>query len=157
MITGFRHSCEGCVSQSECHQTGKCDFLGCALSPTGVVLRRPLGSSGPFKEHAELPTDIADVSSKKAGRKSARREPQKHPKRTEDDAADRKAALAFEKEQKRRERERAKEEAARQKERERWQQAVDKAQNTLAAARRTHEKKASDSPPRRSKPSDCMN
>lgn len=46
-------------------------------------------------------------------------------------AAERKAALAYEREQKRVERERAKEEATRQKDRERHQQAIDKAQATL--------------------------
>src|SRR5882757_7219203 len=67
--------------------------------------------------------------------------PQRHPKQATDQAADRKAALAFEKEQKRRERERAKEW---KKERERRQHAVDKAQSALDAARRKHEKNAAD-------------
>jgi len=58
--------------------------------------------------HAELPTDLAGGdASKKADRKSTSRKHQRHPKQTNDKAADRKAALAFEKEQKRRERERA--------------------------------------------------
>jgi hypothetical protein len=78
-------------------------------------------------------------SPKKPGRKSAGRQPQNPSKRSHDEAADRKAALAFEKEQKRRERERAKEEAAGQKERERRQHAVDKAQGAFDAARRRHE------------------
>src|SRR5258705_924599 len=67
--------------------------------------------------------------------------PQRHPKQATDQAADRKAALAFEKEQKRRERERAKEW---KKEHERRQHAVDKAQSALDAARRKHEKNADD-------------
>jgi hypothetical protein len=82
--------------------------------------------------------------SKKAGSSSVRRKPQKHPQRATDRAADRKAALAFEKEQKRRKRERAMEEAAQRKERERRQKAIDKAQSALDAARREHEKNASD-------------
>jgi hypothetical protein len=73
-----------------------------------------------------------------------RRKLQKHPERATDQAADRKAAVAFEKEQKRRERERAKEEAAQRKERERRQKAFDTAQSALDAARRKHEKIASD-------------
>jgi hypothetical protein len=108
------------------------------------VLKRPVGSSGPFKEHAELPTDLGDDDgSKKAGNRAASRK-QKHAKRTNDQEAGRKAALAFEKQQERRERERAKEEAARLKERERRQRAVDKAQSALDAARRKHEKDAAD-------------
>ena len=77
------------------------------MAAPGVVLKRPVGSSGPFKEHAELPTDLAGDGPKKAGRKSAGRQPQKPSKPSHDEAADRKAALAFEKEQKRREGERA--------------------------------------------------
>ncbi|WP_349017081.1 cell envelope biogenesis protein TolA [Bradyrhizobium sp. Arg237L] len=110
------------------------------MAAPDIVLRRPVGSNGPFKEHADLPTDIG---SKKAGRKSAIRKLHKHQPLTDDRTAKRKAALAFEREQKRRDRQRAKEEAARQKERERRQKAVDKAQNALDAARRKHEKNAS--------------
>jgi hypothetical protein len=90
------------------------DVIKATMAAPGVVLKRPVGSGGPFKERAELPTDLAGDRSKKAGRKSAGRQPQKPSKRSHDEAAGRKAALAFEKEQERRERERAKEEAARQ-------------------------------------------
>jgi hypothetical protein len=121
------------------------DVIGATMAAPGVVLKRPVGSSGPFKEHAELPTDLAgDGILRKAGSSSVRRKPPKHPERATDQAGDRKAALAFEKEQKRRKRERAKEEAAQRKERERRQKAVDKAQSALDAARREHEKNASD-------------
>jgi hypothetical protein len=130
---------QGAAMQSEVP-----DVIKATMAAPGVVLKRPVGSSGPFKEHAELPTDLAGDRSKKAGRKSAGRQPQKPSKRSHDEAADRKAALAFEKEQERRERERAKEEAARQKERERRQHAVDKAQGAFDAARRKHENIAAD-------------
>ncbi len=121
------------------------DVIAATMAAPGVVLKRPVGSSGPFKENAELPTNLAgDNSSKRAGRRSVKPKPQKQPKRATDRAADREAALAFEQEQKRRERERAKEEAALRKERERRQKAVDKAQTVLDAARRKHEKNASD-------------
>ena len=117
------------------------DAIAATMAAPGVVLKRPVGSSGPFKEHAELPTNLAgDDISKKPGSTSVRPKPQKHPKRANDQAADREAALAFEKEQKRREHERAKEEAAQRQERERRQKAVDKAQSALDAARREHEK-----------------
>jgi hypothetical protein len=131
---------QGAAKQSE-----DPDVIAATMAAPGVVLRRPVGSSGPFKEHAELPTDLAgDDISKKAGSRSVRRQPQKHPKRAKDQGTDRKAALAFEKEQKRCERERAKEEAAHRKERERRQKAVDTAQSALDAARRKHENNASD-------------
>jgi hypothetical protein len=129
---------QGAAKQSE-----DPNVIAATMSAPGVVLKRPVGSSGPFKEHAELPTDLADdQGSKTSGRKSQGRKPPKPPKRGNDPAVDRKAALAFEKEQNRRERERAKEEAAQTKERKRRQHAIDKAQGALDAARRKHEEKA---------------
>ena len=73
------------------------DVIAATMAAPGIVLKRPVGSSGPFKEHAELPTDLAgDDISKKAARRSLRRRPEKHPKWAKDQAADRKVALAFE-------------------------------------------------------------
>jgi hypothetical protein len=130
--------------QGAANQSEDPDVIAATMALPGVVLKRPVGSSGPFNENAELPTNLAgDNISKKAGSRSVRPKPQNHPERASDQAADRKAALAFEKEQKRRERDRAKEEAAQRKERERRQNAVDKAQSALDAARRKHEKNAS--------------
>ena len=119
------------------------DVIAATMAAPGIVLKRPVGSSGTFKENAELPTDLArDDSSKKSGRKSQRGKARKHLKRGHDEVADRKAALAFEKEKERRERERAKELAAQQRERERRQHAIDKAQSALDGARQKHEEKA---------------
>jgi hypothetical protein len=118
------------------------DVIAATMAAPGVVLKRPVGSSGPFKEQAELPTDLAgDHGSKRSGLKSRGRKAQKPSRRGNDQAADRKAALAFEKEQNRRARERAKEEAALEKERERRQHAIDRAQGALDAAHRKHEEK----------------
>jgi len=104
----------------------------------GRIFKRPVGSTGPFKERAELPTDLAAADgAKRTGSRSAGHKPLKR-------RADPKAELAFEKEQKRRERASAKEEASRQKERERRQTTVDKAQSALDAARREHEQDAAD-------------
>jgi hypothetical protein len=131
--------------QGAANQSEDPDVIAATMALPGVVLKRPVGSSGPFKENAELPTNLAgDNIAKKAGSRSVRPKPQKHPERPSDQAADRKAALAFEKEQKRRERDRAKEEADKRKERERRQNAVDEAQSALDTARRKHEKSASD-------------
>jgi hypothetical protein len=110
------------------------------MAKPGVVLKRPVGSNGPFKEHAELPTNLGDVTARpsKAARKPAGRKTKKTSSRPTDKAMERKAAVAYEREQKRRDRERAREEAARQKEREHRQQAVDKAQSALDEAKRKH-------------------
>lgn len=120
------------------------DVIAATMAKPGVVLKRPVGSSGPFNEHAELPRDIADGGAKKTDRKVGSGRSKKHAKKTVDEAADRKASLAFEKERERRERERAKEEAAQRKERERRQEAVDRAQAGLDTARRKHDATAAD-------------
>jgi hypothetical protein len=95
------------------------------------------------RAHAELPIDLGDgenLRKSTAGRKAARR--RRLPPAPVDKAAEQKAALAYEREQKHRERERAREEVSRQKERERRQQAVDKAQAALDKAAREHDAKA---------------
>jgi DICT domain-containing protein len=58
-----------------------------------------------FQRARRLPILAGDDISKKAASRSVRRRPEKHPKRAKDQAADRKAALIFEKKQKRRKRE----------------------------------------------------
>jgi len=111
------------------------DVTAAAMKKPGVVLRRPVGSDGSFGEHAELPTNLdGEKRRTKAPRQSKGSKAKKPSSLPVDKAADRKAALAFEKEQKRRERERANEEAARERERERRQRAIDKAQAALETA-----------------------
>jgi len=129
---------QGAAKQSE-----DPDVVAATMAKPGVMLKRPVGSNGPFKEHAELPTNLDDATARpsKAARKPAGRKP-KTSSRPADKAAEQKAAVAYEREQKRRDRERAREEAARQKEREHRQQAVDKAQSALDKAEREHAEKA---------------
>jgi hypothetical protein len=118
------------------------DVIAAAMKKPGVVLRRPVGTDRSFSEHAELPTDLGGGGPTKAARKSKGPKTKKPSPRPVDKAAERKAALDYEQEEKRRERERAKEEAARQKDRERRQQAIDKAQTALDKAEQEHAKRA---------------
>jgi hypothetical protein len=118
------------------------DVIAATMAKPGVILRRPVGTDRPFSEHAELPTDLGGSRPTKAARKSKGPKAKQRSSRPVDKAAERKAALAFEKEQKRRERERASEEAARQKDRERRQQAIDKAQAALDKAEQEHARRA---------------
>jgi hypothetical protein len=111
------------------------DVIAATMAKPGVVLRRPVG------KHAELPTDLGGGPTK-AARKSKGPKAKKPSSRPVDKAAERKTALAYEREQRRREIERTKEEDARQKERERHQQAVDKAQAALDKAEQEHAKRA---------------
>jgi hypothetical protein len=128
---------QGAAKQSE-----DPDVVVATMAKPGVVLRRPVGTDRPFSEHAELPTNLESGGPAKAARKSKGPKAKKRSSRPVDKAAERKAALAYEREERRRELERAKEEAARQKERERRQQAVDKAQAALDKAEQGHAKRA---------------
>jgi len=100
----------------------------------GLILRRPIGSNGPFKERAELPTRLP---SDKAERKPGKRPAKVQQPRKFDDKAARVAALAFEREQSRRESGRRKQEAAVAKERERREKVVAKAQTAIHKPRRS--------------------
>ena len=99
----------------------------------------PWGSDGPFKENAELPTQLPGDGGRQP--KKTRTQSKRRPSRGADPDAERKAALAFQKEEKRRERERRREEAAREKQRERCQQAIDKAQAGFDEAERKHDER----------------
>ncbi|MCA1360447.1 cell envelope biogenesis protein TolA [Bradyrhizobium sp. IC3069] len=139
--------------QGVARETDDPDVVAATMAKPGVVLRRPVGSNGPFTESAELPTDLGpgEAKPKRKSKSKAESKPtsNKRPARTArnasreiDDAAARKAAAAFEKEERRREAARAKEEAARAKERARRDKAVAAAEAALDKARREHEAKA---------------
>ena len=123
-------------------------IVAATMAHPGVVLRRPVGSTGAFSEHAQLPTDLP-VNNAKGGKakhapakRSAKRpEP---PTKAVDDKTAREAARAFEKEQKRRDSERRREEANRQRERERRERAIAAAEAALEQARQDHEAKLED-------------
>ena len=85
-------------------ETDDSEVVAAAMAKPGVVLRRPVGSDQPFREHADLPT----VESLEQVRVKARlRRSQRIPKAaTTDKKQARKAALAYERERERRERQR---------------------------------------------------
>jgi hypothetical protein len=129
--------------QGAAKESDDADVIAATMAKPGVVLRRPVGSDGSFGEHAKLPTNLGDgVRPTKVIRESKGGKAKKASPRPADKAAERKAALAYERDQKHRDRERAREEAARQKERERRQQAVDKAQAALERSERGHAERA---------------
>jgi colicin import membrane protein len=112
-------------------------IVAATMGKPGVVLKRPVGSHGPFTEHAGLPRDLP-IEKIKARPAKLRKEP---PPRDVDSKAARAASIAFVREQKRREIERRKQEAARQKERKRREQLIAKAGRALEQAKREHETK----------------
>jgi colicin import membrane protein len=112
-------------------------IVAATMAKPGVVLRRPIGSKGAFSEHAALPKDPTDKV--KERRTKSQPKTEELPARKFGEKAARDAALAFEREQKRRDIARRKEEAAREKERRRRQQAIAKAERALEQAKREHE------------------
>ncbi len=124
--------------QGAAKETNDPEVVAATMSKPGVILKRPVGSNGPFKEDAELPTDLSDRQAGRRPRKPPAK-PTKRPSPGLDDKAARKAALAYEREQTQRESERRKEESARTKERERREEAIAKVQAAIDEAERKHE------------------
>jgi len=108
------------------------------MARPGVVLRRPVGSTKPFKEDAALPTNLPD----KKANTSPRRERKEKPARKLDQRAARKAALAYEREERKQEAARRKQEAVREKTRKLRERAAAKAQAAFDKAEREHARNA---------------
>lgn len=117
--------------------------IAAAMAKPGVVLRRPVGSSGRFEEHADLPSNLPSKKNKDRADKPHKKRGGSSSSKVIPDAAGRKAAAAFEREEKRREKARQKEGAAAAKERRRRHAATAKAQAALEKAEREHEKRES--------------
>src|SRR4029078_11710676 len=98
----------------------------------GVLLKRPVGSNGPFGENAELP-QINKITENLPKFQPSRKEATTYKV---DDKTAKDAALAFEREQKRRELMHRNKEAAREKERKRRAQATAKAERAPREASR---------------------
>ena len=81
-------------------ETDDPDVIAAAMSKPGVILRRPVGSDGPFKVDADLPSDLSRKKVKDRPGKHRRR-PGKSSARAIDHQAARKVASAYEREQKR--------------------------------------------------------
>jgi colicin import membrane protein len=119
------------------------DTVAAALKKPGVILRRPVGTAGPYTEHPDLPDDLPRGNAKSNAEKPAAKHRKPRPPKEVDDKAARKAALAFEREQERRENERRKADAAEGRERGRRERSVDKAQAAIDDAASQHENLAS--------------
>jgi hypothetical protein len=126
--------------QGVAKESGDPEVVAATMSKPGVVLRRPVGSDGPFRENADLPTDLPGDEPQHRPKKTLAKPKEQVPRTTDNKAAG-KAALAFEREQRRRENERRKEEAARKIERQRRSQAIAKAQAALEKSERGHHKR----------------
>jgi len=124
--------------QGSAKETRDSKIIAATMAKPGTVLQRPVGTTGPFREHAHLPT-IKSLLGPSAFPKVASRK-EKTPKAPPISGKDtRKAAIEFEREQRRRDLQRRKEEAAAAKVRARRQAAMAKAEAALEAGRREHE------------------
>lgn len=131
--------------QGFAHEVDDEDTVAAALKKPGVILRRPVGTDGPFTEHPGLPDDLPRGNSKGKTKKPPIKHHEAWPAKEIDDHAARKAAVAFEheQEQEKRESERRKADAAEARQRARRERAVHKAQAAIDEAARQHEKLAS--------------
>jgi colicin import membrane protein len=116
------------------------EVIAATMAKPGVVLQRPVGSNKSFREHAELPTasslEAHSLRFKEPGKEAT-------PKaRKVDEREERRAAAAFEKEERSRKLQRQKDEIAAAKVRARRKAAIDKAEAALEDARRQHDEKA---------------
>src|SRR5207302_1509527 len=107
--------------QGVAKESGDPNVVAATMSKPGVVLKRPVGSDGPFREHADLPRLSGNESSRRTPKSRAM--PKTRPAGKTDDKAARRAALEYEKAERLRASERRREEVARQRERERRQRA----------------------------------
>ena len=119
------------------------EVVAATMAKPGVILRRPVGSNGPFAEHAALPTDLADDEANSRPKRPRAKPKTGQPPGKIDDKAARQASLEYERAERQRESERRKEEAAGAKERQRREQAIAKAQAALEMAEREHDTRAS--------------
>jgi hypothetical protein len=72
------------------------DVIAATMAKPGVVLKRAVGSEGPFGEHADLPKDLGQGERKKPAHRPTGKA--KQSTAPPDRAADRKAAQAYERE-----------------------------------------------------------
>jgi colicin import membrane protein len=114
------------------------EVVAATMGKPGVVLKRPVGSDQPFSEQADLP-HLAKIDRPK---RQAPAEPKEGRSRREpDDKAHKLAALAFDRERKRREAARQREEAARERRQKNRDLAVAKSEKALEDAKREHDRK----------------
>lgn len=115
------------------------DIVAAATAKPGTVLKRAVGTFGPFQEDARLPDTLPNIRppGKTAPKPKARSRHKESPGKSDAGPA---AVISFEKARRRRDKERAKEEAQRAKEKAARKRATDKAESALEKARQAHRK-----------------
>jgi hypothetical protein len=115
--------------------------VAATLKKPGVVLKRAVGSTEHFSENPHLPKDLPATGRSEPTRpgRKAKKAPTRKTRTKPDSKAVKKAALAYEKEERRHEAARRKEEAAQAKKRARRQQSMAKAEAALDDAQGEHD------------------
>lgn len=114
------------------------EVVAATLEHPGTVLRRPVGTDGSFRVTSDLPKDLVEGPARTRQRKEpARRSEGKTVK--PDGAAARKAAAAFDQQQRKREHAQRRADIAEAKQRERRSARIAKAQQALDAAEQEHD------------------
>ena len=133
-------------------QTEDPKIIAAVEAVPGTVLRRPIGSSGPFKQHTELPEAKAVRATAKAPSKPVTREMAQKAKPRPESKTKPKASVtdleaarrAREKRAKKQANDRARAEAQAERDRVRKERAAKQAMDVLSAARARHEKIVAD-------------
>jgi colicin import membrane protein len=113
------------------------DIIAATMAKPGIILKRPVGTDEPFREHAHLPTNLA-MTVRSAEPEKPRKKPNKSSFGKVDDRTARNAALAYGQEERQRKSARRKEEAALAKRHEQRERSIAKAEAALDAAEREH-------------------
>ena len=128
-------------------QTEDPSIVAATTAKPGVVLKRAVGTTGAFKEDAELPDALPNIrpparTSKDAARPRRKENLQKTSRETprKTTKSDPAAVISFEKARRKRERERAKEAARLEKQAAERKRATGKAQAALEDAQQAHQK-----------------
>ena len=110
-------------------------IVAATMKHPGMVLKRPVGSKGSFKQNAELPTSLpVEKTDQKSSKAAKGKTPKKQATKKQDTKEALKAAEAYEREEKRQEQERQKKQAMLAKVEERRERAISKATAELESA-----------------------
>ncbi len=120
-------------------QTDDPAIIAATTAKPGVVLKRAVGSSGPFQEHAELPRTLPNLKPPKLEKRDASKASRPKASTPEPEKTKKADVISFEKARANREKERAKEEARLDREREARRSAVQKAKAALQKAKDAYE------------------
>jgi hypothetical protein len=118
-------------------ETDDPEIVAATMAKPGVLLRRAVGSNDLFNRNPELP-QIDKVTKRGASSKHKKHKAQPH---SIDNKVAKEAALAFEREQKRRESAQRKEQASREKKRKERAREIAKGERALENAKRQHQNK----------------